>query len=365
MTHSPSTPSAHPDVVVVGDGLIGLATAVAAAEGGASVQLVGASRAGQASHAAAGMLAPSVERAAGPAHRFAIAARDAYADYVGWVTERSGRSVSLNERGILEIALEQGEAERLRAAMPEGSRWLEPAELRRLEPTLAHAAGALHHPRDGAVDNRALLLALRAIAERQPRIGITQDPVASLDWSGQRPVVRTVGGASLTGERLVLAAGAWTAGLAGLPRRIPVEPIRGQIAALAGAPLRHVVYGPGGYLVPRGERTLAGSTMERVGFDATVTPDGMEQVRRTAARICPALAGDAVLDRWAGLRPITPDGLPILGPDPERPALVYACGHSRNGILLGPLSAACVAALLLGRPLPADLTPFAPSRFPA
>ena len=350
-------------MVIVGDGLIGLATAVAAAEGGALVELVGASPPGQASQAAAGMLAPSVERASGPAHQFAIAARDAYADYVGWLVERSGRAISLNERGILEVALAEREAEVLRGGVPEGSRWMAPDELRRLEPTLAHAAGALHHPHDGAVDNRALLLALRNVAGRHSRIRFTDGPAVAFCWSGDRPRIRTAGGASITGERLVLAAGAWTPTLDGLPRRIPIEPVRGQIAALAGAPLRHVVYGPGGYLVPRGDRTLAGSTMEHVGFDAAVTAGGVEQVRLTAARICPAVAGSAVVDRWAGLRPVTPDGLPILGPDPEHPSLLYACGHSRNGILLGPLSAACVAALLLDRPLPADIAAFSPTRF--
>lgn len=353
-----------PDVVVVGDGLVGLASAVALAEAGSQVCLVGATNAGQASYAGAGMLAPSVEKAGGSAHTFALHARDGYAAYVGELVERSGRSISLDLRGVLQVALEEDAAAELTRAASHGSRWLPQAELARFEPCLGHALGALFHPNDGSVDNRALLTALGARALAHPRIRTASSAAAAaLQWEGDRPGVRLADGTSVWGERLVLAAGAWAPLIAGLPRALPVEPVRGQMLALTARPLEHVVYGPGGYLVPRGERTLVGSTMERVAFDPTTTPEGLARIREAGDRICPALAGTPVHERWAGLRPMTPDGLPIIGPDPDRPALIYACGHSRNGILLAPLTGACVAALALGQPSPEDLSPFSVTRF--
>lgn len=359
----PASSASTSDVVIVGDGLIGLATAVALASAGVSVRLVGAGRAGQASHAAAGMLAPSVERAGGAAHDFAMRARDGYAEYVGRLVERSGHPVSINRRGVLQVALDESQGATLREAVPAGSRWLAAGELARMEPALKHAVGALIHPGDGSVDNRALLAALGRLALRERRIARVNAGAAAVTWDGDRPGVRLDDGTTIHGERLVLAAGAWTPLLEGLPRPLPVEPVRGQLLALSGSPLEHVVYGPGGYLVPRGGRTVVGSTMERVAFDASNTDDGLARVRAAGDRICPALAGAPVHERWAGLRPVTPDGLPILGPDPDRPALIYACGHSRNGILLGPLTATCMAAVVLGQPSPADLSAFGVARF--
>ena len=165
---------------------------------------------------------------------------------------------------------------------------------------------------------------------------------------------------------MVIAAGAWAAGLGGLPRPLPVEPLRGQMLSLAGSPLRHVTYGAGGYAVPRGDgRTIVGSTMERVAFDAGTTEAGLAQVRATGGAICPALADRRMLNGWSGLRPVTPDFLPILGRDPEFPALVYACGHSRNGVLLAPLTGDVVADIVLDRPPTHDISPFRIERFAA
>ena len=351
------------DVVVVGNGIVGLASAVALADAGLHVTVVGGPQRGQASRAAAGMLAPGVERASGPAHDFALAARDRYPAYVAMLSERTGAAVSLDRRGVLQLALDDARAAELSADLPRGARWLGAPELARFEPALAHARGAVLHEHDGSVDNRALVGALERLLERHPLVRQVAQPVDGLEWDGAHPVVRVVGGEIVHGDHVVLAAGAWTPLLDGLPRRLPIEPVRGQMLAMAAAPLRHVVYGPGGYVVPRGERTVVGSTMERVAFDDEPTPEGLARVRAVGEAICPALVGVPVVERWAGLRPVTPDMLPILGPDPECPALVYACGHSRNGILLGPLTGDCVAAMVTGTPLPADVSAFAPARF--
>lgn len=351
------------DVVVVGNGIVGLASAAALADAGLHVALVGGPQRGQASRAAAGMLAPGVERAAGPAHDFALAARDRYPSFVAMLAERTGIAVSLERRGVLQLALDRARAAELSVDLPRGARWLDAADLARLEPALAHAHGAILHEDDGSVDNRALVGALERLLERHPLVRRIAQPADGVEWDGTHPVVRIVGGEIVHGDRVVLAAGAWAPLLGGLPRPLPIEPVRGQMLALAAAPLRHVVYGPGGYAVPRGERTVVGSTMERVAFDDEPTPEGLARVRAAGEAICPALTGVPVVERWAGLRPVTPDLLPIIGADPERPALVYACGHSRNGILLGPLTGDCVAALVTGAPLPADLGPFDPARF--
>jgi glycine oxidase len=177
-------------------------------------------------------------------------------------------------------------------------------------------------------------------------------------------VVFTANGESFTGRHLVLAMGAWSSTIAGLPRAIPVEPVRGQMISFAASPVSRAVYGPTGYLVPRSDgRTLIGATAERVGFDPSVTPDGIARLRRTASEIIPAFSGAAHAHEWAGLRPMSADLQPILGPDPDEPRLLYATGHSRNGILMTPLTGDCIASLLAGDAPPASIAEFSIGRF--
>jgi glycine oxidase len=133
--------------------------------------------------------------------------------------------------------------------------------------------------------------------------------------------------------------------------------------SLRAAPLRRSVSGADVYLVPRGDVTLVGSTLERVGFDATTTSSALSHLHEAAGALCPELANAPVVHSWAGLRPVTPDFLPVIGRDPEFPALLYACGHAKNGILMAPLTGECVAALINGSPPPIDLGPFAIERF--
>jgi glycine oxidase len=369
----PTLGSTTADVIVVGAGLIGLACAVAAADRGHNVLLFVDTRRGEASPAAAGMLAPSVERASGAAHAFAVAARDMYPDYVAALHERTGVAVPLNTLGIIQVELDEASAERARADLPDGARWLDRAALAALEPALAHAAGAAFHARDGAVNNLVLMRALKHLVARHPRVRVTNDVAAELSFDatgyGAGISVRTERGERHATGQVVLAGGAWSPLLDGLPRSIPITPVRGQMLSVAGSPLRHVVYGPAGYVVPRGDgRTLIGATMEHVGFDADTTAEGIQRVRAAGAAICPPLGAARMLNAWAGLRPMSPDGLPIIGRDPERPGLVYACGHSRNGVLMAPLTGARVAALLAGTPdaaATAELAPFAPARFVA
>jgi glycine oxidase len=162
----------------------------------------------------------------------------------------------------------------------------------------------------------------------------------------------------------VLSPGAWGASIRGAELLSAVKPNRGQMVSYDAIGLRHVTYGPRGYLVPRTAGTIvAGATMEDVGFDSSTTPEGLARVRSAAEEIAPALAVGTVNASWAGLRPVTPDMLPLLGPDPSNPRIVYACGHSRNGILLAPLTGETVAALVTEEPMSHDLSQFHPARF--
>lgn len=356
------------DVIIIGGGLAGMATAAALASRGTHVTILAGRHAGEASRAAAGMLAPGMERAHGAAHAFALAARDLYPSYVHALAEMTGIRVPLNQCGILELIIDEAEAEAKRESMgaePDDDReWIDREQLRSTEPAAAPAAGAMFYPRDGSVDNVVLLRALRALADASPAITIVEELATSVDITRERPSVYLPSGDSISATTLILAAGAWSPLIPGLPRPIPIEPVRGQAIAVSGAPLRHVIYGPHGYVVPR-EHSLSvvGATMEHVGFEAGTSPEIARKLAAAGVEIAPALSSARTLDHWCGFRPVTPDFLPIIGRDPDHPALIYACGHSRNGILLGPLTGECVAAIASAEEPTHDISPFSITRF--
>ena len=352
------------DVVVVGGGIIGLSCATAIARRGLSVTLVSEPRVGEASAAAAGMLAPSVEKSSGPAHRFAVAARDFYPTYLEELADATGIRVPLNRLGVLQVALTEKGVKGLTKEMPEGSAWIDRSELARLEPTLGHALGAVMNPEDGAVDNVILLAALEALAAGSDRIERVHGSAVAITTTGSSVEVELASGIRLTSDYVVAAPGAWGAQIRGATGLRGVTPSRGQIVSYNFTALRHVTYGPRGYLVPRTAGTvIAGSTMESVGFESRTTPEGIAKVQSAAEEIAPALAVSEVCASWAGLRPVTPDLLPILGPDPASPRMIYCAGHSRNGILLAPISGEVVAGLITEEPMLHDLSQFHPARF--
>ena len=358
----PSRAKLSGEVIVVGGGLIGLAIAVELAERQVSVTLISERRHGEASPAAAGMLAPSVERASGPAHDFGIAARDRYPSYVGFLADRTGVRVPLNRLGILQVALSEKGIKGLRKTALPTSRWIDAKELKDLEPALSHGLGAMFSPDDGAVDNTVLLAALEKLcaSDRITRVG---GAVLAIDPARDSCTAKTESGEAFTARRVVIAAGAWAAKISGARFARAVEPARGQLMSYSASPIRHVAYGPRGYIVPRGDITIGGTTMEKVGFDSSTTVAGLKKVRTASEEICPGLASAPRTDAWAGLRPITPDMLPILGPDPEHASIIYACGHSRNGVLMAPLTGDLIADLVTESPLSRDLSQFRPDRF--
>jgi glycine oxidase len=357
------TSSRYCDVAVVGDGIVALCCARALARTGLKTTIIGRRMAGDASSAAAGILAPSIDPFPGAAGAFAQAARDRYPGFVAALAEETGVLVTLQLDGVLRVAGSPEDHDRLSGALDDWAYWLDPAAVAELEPGLHAPLGARWNRGDGFVDNVQLIAALDRWTEVMgtPRL---RGHVAEVSRGEGSIRVVCEDGATVEAPRVVIATGAWSALLRGLPRRLPVAPLRGQMVALAGSVVRHAAFGEHGYVVPRGsDRTLVGTTSEPVGFDAGVTDEATESMRRFAGSLVPALSDAPVVARWSGLRPMTPDGLPLIGPDPEHPGVVYACGHSRNGILMAPLTADSVATYFTEGVLPQQLAVFSPARF--
>jgi glycine oxidase len=362
------------DVIVVGGGIVGLSAARTLARAGARVVVVERGRVGsEASSAAAGMLAPQFEAERdSPLLRLGLRARDLHLRLAGELEEETGIGVDLSTLGLIAVALtEEEEAGLLRqrdwqAAQGLPVETLGPEELREAEPNLTRAVRrAVLIPGDRRVDNVRLTRALAASAVSRGAALLCGRPVTSLLVEGGAVAGVRAGAEVLRAPAVIDAMGAWSALLGGDPHPPPVEPVRGQIVAFDMAPplLRHVVCSARGYLVPRADgRLLAGSTAEKAGFDKSVTAGALRSVLDIALEIAPHLGDVRIAETWAGLRPGSPDGWPILGPG-GLPGLFHATGLYRNGILLGPLVGEIVARLALGRPPEVDLAPFAPARF--
>ncbi len=361
-------------IIVLGAGLIGLAIAYELAKRGARVRVIEARVPGRAaSWAGAGMLAPFTEAMpAGPLAALCAESLARYPAFARDVRERSGVDARLALGGILEAAFDAAGEARLRAhvraleARGVAARYLEREEVQLLEPALSTAArGASLSPSEGAVDNRRLGRALHAAClAAGVRIDVEAGDVA-LEADERRVLgVRTAAG-FLAADAVVNATGSWAAQLAGVPARVraPVFPVKGQMLALAmpRGLVRHVIWAPGIYLVPRDDgRLLAGATVERAGFDVRVTARALRELLAAALTAMPALEELAVAETWAGLRPGTADGLPYLGYT-ALGGYLLATGHYRNGILLTPATATAIADLLEARSRP-DLAAFSPLR---
>jgi glycine oxidase len=352
-------------LVVIGDGVIGSAIAVAAAARGIAVTRFAPARPGAASPASAGMLAPSVERSDGPGQAFSDAARAAWPRLLASVRELGDPGFALVQHGILQVACSSSDADRLQGALRAQDRWLSPAAARELEPALSpRITGAAHFVADGLADVPSVLASLGRVLHRHPLITNEATDVQRIEFAALEVTVTDHAGRRWSGDACVLAAGAWSAAIDGLPRPLPLTPLRGTLVAVAQPLLRAPIYGPDGhrYLLPRGETTVIGATSANVGFDATPGPTDLGDLLDAGAALLPALAGAAAAAQWTGLRPMTPDRLPILGADPDWPSLLYACGHARNGFLQAALTAEVIADLALGIPR-ADIAAFAVSRF--
>ena len=357
------------EALIVGAGVVGCAVAWRLQQAGVRCTVLERSIPGaEASSAAGGILAPQAE-ADGPGAflDLCLASRALYPDFARELREASDVDVAFRPCGVLEVTFDdaEGAAMQRRIAWQRArgleAEWLEGGAARALEPELSpEAHGAARFPGDAVVDNRLLVSALTIAAARAGARFLTTQVHGLVERGGRVAGVSTDQG-ELQGDAVVVAAGAWTALVPGaLASPVAVRPARGQMAMVrTRVPFcRHVVFGAHGYVVPRVDgRLLLGSTLEFSGFEKQVTVGGLASVLGVGLRLFPGLAGAPVVETWAGFRPHTPDGLPVLGPAPQ-PGLFLASGHFRNGILLTPITATVLTETILGRPLSIDLTPF-------
>ena len=366
------TTRVSPDVAVIGGGVVGAACARAAALRGLETVLFepGPDPAA-ASPASAGMLAAQIEPDDEALLALAIRGRETYEPLARSLKDTTGLDVGFWREGIASVAFDEDGVKRLRdmaawqRQMGLSCRWLETREALELWPALSpDCLGALLAAEDGAIDPPLLTRALRADGERAGVRASRESITGIVVENGHTVGVRTVAGTVRTGK-VVVAAGAWSARLGGLPRPLPVEPVRGQLALAPWPPGTPpaILYYDHAYILARGGKAIIGSTMERVGFDARVTREGEAQLRAGASRLFPAFGAAPFEKVWAGLRPLTPDGRPILGRDPEVRGLWYAVGHGRNGILLAALTGDVIGDLMTGKELDFDLGPFLVDRF--
>jgi glycine oxidase len=373
-------PIEQTDAVVIGAGVIGCAVAWRLGQAGMRVVVVERGRVGgEASQAAAGMLAPLAEAdRKDEFFNLTVASLATYADFARELKASSGVDVEYRDEGTLCLALTENDEEELERRW----QWLHEAGLNvrrlnagcalKLEPLLNQTLRfALKFPGDHQVDNRRLMTALHGAARNAGIEFLTHTEARELLTENVAGRSRVSGVATARGEinarTVVIAAGSWSSLLrCDEAQRFEVEPARGQMAALEmpAQAVRHVIYSRRGYLVPRlGGYLIAGSTAERAGYDKRVTAGGMASVINNAIEIMPCVADQAVIETWAGLRPRAPDDLPILGPDPRVEGLIYATGHYRNGILLAPITARAIGELVIKGESSVDLAPFSVARF--
>lgn len=364
------------DVIIIGGGVIGCSIAYYLARAGTTrILVLEKGRIGnEASWASAGMLAPQAEGPGpGPFLDLCLKGKELFGPLSEELKGRTGIDIEYLKWGILSVIEEGGEEEaEARRAWQErlGLRVerLSPEEVRRLEPGLKkEIVGTLFFPDDHHVDNRELVRALSeacrsfgvVFLEGTPAVGFIFDDEAVQGVTTPKEVI--------LGRVVVLAAGCWSAELlARLGRRLPVKPARGQIVytELPDLPLRHVVWGRDGYIVPRlNGGLLIGSTVEFVGFDKGVTLEGVRRLTAVAVDLVPGLSGRPFVTAWAGLRPHSADALPLIGPLPGVEGLLVATGHFRNGILLGPLTGKLLAELIVEGKPSFPLEAFSPARF--
>lgn len=412
-----SSPPTGADVLIVGAGVMGYGLAWRLAQSGRRVVLIDrGSPGGEASGAAAGILAAQIEGRESPALlALALASRALYPTWAAALQDQTGLDIGLRRCGVLMLA---GTDPRVRdadlaaqAALQQQQRdlglpieSLTPSEVAALEPGLAPVAGALRFAEDGQVEPPRLLAALTAAADARG-VRFVRGEVQSIDLAAvpgrDHAVTYVAAGAEpqrLWAPQLVLCAGSWSASILGTPLvAASIFPVRGQMVELfaAPSPLHHVCYGhvparmpagtdaaPAGsaeaghgYLVPRGDgRIVIGSTTERVGFVKALTTSGLLDLLTLAESLVPALGQATVTQTWAGLRPGSADELPLIGPVPgqassaAQASVWVLSGHYRNGILLAPASVEALAAQLQGAALPLELAAvplqrFAPERY--
>jgi glycine oxidase len=366
-------------IAIVGGGIIGLSIGWMLARRNEEVTVFDKGEAGrEASWAAAGMLAPQVEAEPGEEWflQFLLKSRSHWKEFARELEAASGITVDYRDEGTLVVALDHDDSERLRFQYDFQRRlgldlkWLSGQQARALEPHLSPSVTAgIYSQLDHQVDNRKVMAALRQAFLGSGGKLREHTAVEEVIIEGGRVKGLRINGESLDADHVVVAAGAWSHGIKGLPKsaQAPVRPVKGQMLALrmeAQSPLlRHVVWGPAIYLIPRRDGTLLiGATVEEMGFDTGLTAGGQLDLLREAWETLPGIYDLPVIETWAGLRPGSRDDAPILGPSGVK-GLTLATGHHRNGILLAPITAETIAHYVASGELPKVIEPFSIRRF--
>ena len=363
------------DVAIAGAGLIGASIGFELAQSGLRVAMFDRQQPGEgASWAAAGILSPAPESAATismvPLGRASLAL---YPEFVAAIQEISGQNVGYRAKGTVEalfsgdvqaklntiVALHHGLGLKAEPLSADDARELEPALSSELE-------AAVLRPDEASVDNRALT---RAVAIAAAQAGVKIFPgrhVQTIRQDAGRCTGLIADGEKIEARWTVIAAGCYSAEIEDAANYAPVRPAKGQMIALRvkNVSIERVLWSEHVYLVPRNDgRIVAGATVEYVGFDKEVTAGGLQKILNGAVEIAPALAGAQIEETWAGLRPDSPDHLPIIGPA-GLDGLLIATGHFRSGILLAPITARLIREWITTQTVSAaDWTRFSPMRF--
>lgn len=362
------------DVAIAGAGLIGSSIAFELAQAGLKVAVFDRGEPGrEASWASAGILSPAPESPAMISMvPLAKASMNLYPSLVANVEEISGEKVGFRPKGTIDvffnkdaipdlstlIALHHGLGLKAEPLRPEDARELEPS----LSPELEAAA---LRPDEASIDNRALTHAMLTAAANSGVEVFSGANVTGILKEGNRCVGLKLGSETINAKWIVIAAGCFSAEIAGVKEFAPVRPAKGQMVSLRadGLEIERVIWGEKIYIVPRNdERILAGATVEYVGFDKQVTAGGIERILSAAIEVIPELANARIEETWAGLRPDSPDHLPILGPT-DIDGLMIATGHFRSGILLTPITARLIRQWITERSVEIDWDRLSPMRF--
>jgi glycine oxidase len=362
-----------PEVVVIGGGVMGLAAARELRRRGHSVAVLERAQPSRAaSWASAGIVGATVRDESDPSFSLRQVSRKLWPAFAQGIHAESGLDPEYREMGCLQLATDDAELTTLRIAAqrlaggPDAGTLLDATHLNELEPTLSpEIVGGLLVP-GGNVDNRRLCRALEIAVRRAGARVETGAEVRALTTSGERVTGVETSDDSFPADLVILAAGAWSAGIKNVHPVPPVRPQRGQILALdqSRVGISHVLltsHDP--YFVPRCDgRLVIGATREDAGWDPSLTAGGVASLLNRAMAVVPALEHCPIAELWTGFRPLSSDGLPLIGPS-NRQGLFFLTGHGPSGIAPLPGSLALLMAQIHGDPLPLAAEPFDPLRF--
>ena len=352
------------DVVIAGAGIVGVSLARELRKHGASVLLVERGEPGrEASHAAAGMLAWCDPMLPHPLKRLAQASAQMYPEFAQEIEDESGMRVDLRTQGTIACFPEPPTGDDASYVASGDWRPLAADGLARLEPHLEYSGEAAYWTPEGSVDPRALMAASVKAAKHRGIDIASGSAATAVEMEGGRAVAVKTAKTRYAAGKVVNCCGTWAGQVP--PFSFPTRPIKGQMLCVVAERhglVNHVVRAPDVYVVPRSDgRILIGSTLEDAGFDKRVDPETIQRLHEGAASLVPELGESRMLETWAGLRPGTPDALPLLGATQVENYFV-AAGHYRDGILLAPVTALVMSQVVRGLKPDFDLGPFSPAR---